>query len=247
MNMKLIKLLPIAIGAVAIGGGSTSGIVRIVNPQHLQKHSDPFVTWATAAQKDAVKKNIPQLVKIAKISDWKTTDAITIESVKIDIWNESVDVVLAQPALNLSATISDVWVGNSYNINQWWCSVVPRETVANWWWQNWYAGWSHFRNEDIKLQIDVIDRYWKINKVTTGKNSDQIFNDISGDGSFFWNAKIINVIQKGHNTTFRINFYPAFQNYYFWINVVSAYDGVRRSFNMSDVKPTTAIWNYQLL
>ncbi len=248
MNLNLIKLLPIAIGVGAIGAGSMSGIGNTINHCHSQKTTDPFVVWATAAQKAAVAKNIPQFVKIAKISDWKTTDAIVIESVKIDIWNVKVDIVLAQPALNLSATISDVWIGDAYNINQWWCSVAPRETVANWWWQNWYAGWNSFNHTDAKQQLYDIAKYWSNHKLTHGYNSDAVYNQIFSDGpsALWWNVNIQNVVIKNHNVTFTIHFFPSSSGHYFSINAQAVYDSTyHHSFWSDQIRPLQSTWSWQ--
>ncbi len=238
MNLNWIKLLPIVVGSIAIGAGSTSATINTINTHQTQKTNDPFATWAAAAKKDAVAKNIAQFVKITKISDWKSTDAIYITSVSINIQNNEVDIVLKQKGMDLSATISDLWIGQAYNINQWWCTVPPKETVATWWFNNWYYSWTDFRHEDARDQVYIISNYWYNHNITTGPNATTVNSDLH---SAFWNANILNEHLQGHTISFTLMVYPAL-GLYLKMDATITYNKNQPIFNTSTIKPVESDW-----
>ncbi len=242
--MKLIKLLPIVIGIGAVSSGAVGGVVNNTHHPSTLQTSDPFVTWAIAAQKDA-QTNFAAILKVAPVADWKMNDHIKITNIDIDIWNSDINIELQDGSWGMRATIIDIWIGQDYNINQWWCSIEPRDTNAHLRFENWYTGWNNFSKLDVKLQLKTLIKYWNKNQLKAKLNNNTkilkkyIEEGIPG-GNFGWDwdANILNIGIKGQTVTANYRFYPHFTNYYYSINVTLAYNG-ELSFNSDTIQPNS--------
>ncbi len=238
---NLYKLLPIAIGIGAVSSGAVGGIVSNVQTTSVPEvnSSDPFVVWATAAKKDA-QTNFAAILKVAPVADWKMSDHISLINVKTDIWNESVDIVLQDGSWGMRATISDAWSGQAYNINQWKCSVEPRDTNAHLTFENWYSGWNGFRKINAKTQVQLLVNYWYDHQLK-GKDIDKsnsVIKDQYMDPSSLglWNANISNIVLHGKTITATYHFFPLVCIYYFSINVTFTWNGAM-VFNNTEIQP----------
>ncbi len=225
MNLNLIKLLPVIIGIGAVSSGTIGGVANNAHHPSTLQTSDPFVTWAVAAQKDA-QTNLVAILKVAPVADWKMNDHISIISVKVDIWNESVDIVLQDGSWGMRATVSDIWVEQNYNINQWWCSIEPRDTNAHLNFENWYTGWNSFSKLDPKTQVTILVGYWSDHQLKGAKtNNTFIKRTTSGGVVTSWNANISNIVLHGKTITATYHFFPLAVDYYNSINVTFTWNG----------------------
>ncbi len=239
--MYLIKLLPITIGIGAISTGMFGGMANNAHHPSTLQRNDPFVTWATTAKKDAVNSDIPALLKSAPVSDWKLSDQIHILSSNINIWKADVNITLQDNMWGMHAVISDQWLGQIYNINQWKCSLEPSDTNAHLWFENWYTGWNDFSKLDVRTRLEIIVTQWYNDQLDHDPMNSRIKNGVMGAaGLGVWKGIINNVTIEGNTIYFNLRINPGLSGSYWYTNSASvSFDNNRKykSFSTSDINP----------
>ncbi len=242
--MNLIKLLPIALSASAIVTGSASVIANQNHQTNSQKQPTSFLSWAEHAEIATNQQNLKAMIGTNKIADWKMSDGFSIDNKSIDVKKQLINVTVNDHVWNLTAVITNKYSGNSYDVNQWFCSVQPIRTNANqWWWVNWYAGYQDFRHEYIKTQLVIMDTYWERTGLTSGEESRIVDNHIMKDGGeLIWNVNIQNETLNNNTVKFTIHFFPILQKFYDTIDATVTYNGAHQSFNSNEIKPVQTGW-----
>ncbi len=244
--MNLIKLLPIAIGAIGISASTISTPAHIIQKTNVktltQTAQVTFRTWATTAILQTTDQNINAIIGVNQISDWKASDTTKIINKHIDYQNKIIYATIQNSQWNMTAIIANRYIGQAYDVGDWICTTEPTDTNAHLSFMNWNKGWKAFNSQDTNTQIKTFFYYWRTYRGFNSLEDDYLLNVVI-KGTINWKSNIVNMktSDNGKTITFTAHIFQAMSAEYAQIHVKVMWNG-EHNFNIKQIIPTDGDW-----